>query len=375
MKYTLLFSTLLFVGASFNAIAQDNMGVGTLVPDPSSLLDLSASDKGLLVPRMNTAQRSGISNPATGLLVYDTDDNSFWYFDGSQWVQAIGPQGPQGPQGIAGTNGLNGATGPAGADGATGSTGAQGLTGAIGATGQNGADGLAGAAGPSGADGAAGAQGLQGTTGVTGATGQNGADGLAGATGSTGATGPTGADGSNASIPSGVIWMWSGTIATIPAGFALCDGTNGTPNLLDRFVLSVPTSGTDPGAIGGAHSYSLSVAQLPAHSHNASGTTAADGDHGHTGSTSTDGGHTHTLPGFHLTGDPAGPIAWYNWSNPAKAVNTNTTSSEGAHAHTLNVNNAGTHSHGFNVTTSSTGTGSAINNQPAYYALAFIMKL
>ena len=339
MKYTLLFSTLLFVGASFNAIAQDNMGVGTLVPDPSSLLDLSASDKGLLVPRMNTAQRSGISNPATGLLVYDTDDNSFWYFDGSQWVQAIGPQGPQGPQGIAGTNGLNGATGPAGADGATGSTGAQGLTGAI------------------------------------GATGQNGADGLAGATGSTGATGPTGADGSNASIPSGVIWMWSGTIATIPAGFALCDGTNGTPNLLDRFVLSVPTSGTDPGAIGGAHSYSLSVAQLPAHSHNASGTTAADGDHGHTGSTSTDGGHTHTLPGFHLTGDPAGPIAWYNWSNPAKAVNTNTTSSEGAHAHTLNVNNAGTHSHGFNVTTSSTGTGSAINNQLAYYALAFIMKL
>jgi len=39
------------------------------------------------------------------------------------------------------------------------------------------------------------------------------------------------------SIPQGVIWLWSGTIATIPAGWQLCDGTNGTPDLRDQFVV------------------------------------------------------------------------------------------------------------------------------------------
>jgi len=169
--------------------------------------------------------------------------------------------------------------------------------------------------------------------------------------------------------------MWSGTLATIPAGFALCDGTNGTPNLLDRFVISVPTSGTDPGVIGGAHSYALSVAQLPSHSHTASGNTTPDGDHAHTGSTSTAGAHSHTMPGYHLSGDPSGPIPWYNWANPARAVNTNTTSVDGDHAHSLNINNAGSHSHGFNVTTSATGSGTAVDNRPAFFTLAFIMKL
>jgi len=53
-------------------------------------------------------------------------------------------------------------------------------------------------------------------------------------------------------VPSGAIVMWSGTLASIPAGWVLCDGNSGTPNLLSRFVQGVPDSSTDPGTIGGA---------------------------------------------------------------------------------------------------------------------------
>jgi hypothetical protein len=52
-------------------------------------------------------------------------------------------------------------------------------------------------------------------------------------------------------VPSGIICMWSGTLATIPTGWALCDGDNGTPDLTAKFVQGVATSATDPGGTGG----------------------------------------------------------------------------------------------------------------------------
>lgn len=123
-------------------------------------------------------------------------------------------------------------------------------------------------------------------------------------------------------MPHGVILMWSGTVATIPSGFSLCDGKNGTPNLLDRFILSVPNAETNPGAIGGAHHYTLTEDQLPSHNHIGSGTTSADGE------------HTHTLPGYHLS-MPGTEIPWYCWSNPAHmANNIPNTSSNGVHIRT-----------------------------------------
>lgn len=145
--------------------------------------------------------------------------------------------------------------------------------------------------------------------------------------------------------------MWSGAIANIPPGFVLCDGKNGTPNLLDRFIVSVANGKTDPGATGGAHQYKLTVDQLPPHTHDGSGTTSADG------------AHTHTLPGYHLT-IPGNQLPWYNWGNPHNpANNTNTTSSSGAHTHK------------FDFITSNTGSGAVIENRPLFYALAFVMKL
>lgn len=55
-----------------------------------------------------------------------------------------------------------------------------------------------------------------------------------------------------AAAPSGLIAMWHGTIANIPAGWVICDGNNGTPNLLAVFVEGVATAATNPGATGGA---------------------------------------------------------------------------------------------------------------------------
>jgi hypothetical protein len=53
-------------------------------------LEIMATDKGLLIPRMTTSQRTAISSPATGLVVYDSDMNSFWYYNGTAWQALSG---------------------------------------------------------------------------------------------------------------------------------------------------------------------------------------------------------------------------------------------------------------------------------------------
>jgi len=56
-------------------------------PDPSAQLDIQSTSKGLLIPRMATAQRTAISGPAVGLLVYDMDSQSFWFRESSGWTE------------------------------------------------------------------------------------------------------------------------------------------------------------------------------------------------------------------------------------------------------------------------------------------------
>ncbi|MBL4585906.1 MAG: collagen-like protein, partial [Flavobacteriales bacterium] len=152
MKQALPYLFLLIsVLTTSNLMAQDNMGIGTSTPDPSAILELDATDKGFLVPRLTTVQRNAVVSPATGLMVYDTDVDQFWYFDGIQWVQAIGPAGADGNDGAPGADGATGADGNDGAPGADGATGADGNDGAPGADGATGADGNDGAPGADGA--------------------------------------------------------------------------------------------------------------------------------------------------------------------------------------------------------------------------------
>lgn len=91
----LLFALLIFVfGSIFNPLFSQ-VGIGTSTPEPSSALDISSTTKGMLAPRLTTVERMAINAPAESLLVYDTDENAFYYYDTSipAWVKINGSSG------------------------------------------------------------------------------------------------------------------------------------------------------------------------------------------------------------------------------------------------------------------------------------------
>ena len=183
MKKITLFTIFLF-----SVLSYAQVGINTNTPDSSSALDIESTTGGILIPRLTETQRDAISSPATGLMIYQTDQTTgFYFYDGNAWTRiegVAGPQGEQGPQGIQGETGPTGATGPQGPQGL------QGVAGNDGADGTNGTNGSSAyeiwiAAGNTGteaeflasligAQGETGAQGPQGETGplVSGTNGQ-----------------------------------------------------------------------------------------------------------------------------------------------------------------------------------------------------------
>jgi hypothetical protein len=75
---------------SLNFSAAQNVGISdagsSFTPDASSVLELKSTTRGLLTPRLTTAQKNAIAAPLTGLLVYDTSLNLFYYYNGTAWV-------------------------------------------------------------------------------------------------------------------------------------------------------------------------------------------------------------------------------------------------------------------------------------------------
>jgi microcystin-dependent protein len=140
-------------------------------------------------------------------------------------------------------------------------------------------------------------------------------------------------------VPIGGIIMWSGSVATIPSSWALCNGTNGTPNLQDRFLIGAG-SGYAVGATGGSAN-----ATLVSHSHTAT-------------STATDSGHTH------------------NWGYEDGEIGGGLRGGSSAtfYSRSRNVNTGYA-----NVTVATTispeGASATNANLPPYYALAFIMRV
>ena len=98
-RFLTMAGIVLITAASSQVYAQNGVGINPTgaAADPSAALDVSSTNKGVLVPRMTAAEKVAIASPANGLLIFQTDGVSgFWYYNSitSAWVQAVGPQGP-----------------------------------------------------------------------------------------------------------------------------------------------------------------------------------------------------------------------------------------------------------------------------------------
>ena len=266
-------------------------------------------------------------------------------------VEQKGNKGEVGEKGATGAQGPQGATGP---QGNTGPQGAQGIKGQKGDKGQKGQGGATGGTGPTGPQGSPGSDGSAGPPGPTGPQGPSGSGGA------TGPTGPPGPSGTDASLPAGVIVAWSGSQASIPSGWVLCNGSNSTPDLRNRFIVGAGSgSNYTPGNTGGSDSVTLTTAQMPSHTH-------SDG--------------TLSASQISLTGDITKISECYNVAGGATGVFTkkNTGNSpvtgSASNSPTAGVDFNASHSHPVSGNTGSNGSGNSHENRPPYYALCWIMK-
>ena len=162
----------------------------------------------------------------------------------------------------------------------------------------------------------------------------------------------------NSVLPAGIIMMWSGSVASIPSGWYLCNGSNGTPDLRSKFIVGAGST-YSPGNTGGSAN-----AVVVEHSHNLTSTTV-------TGSTSSAGAHSHGGV-LQAAANPAGRRVTLNRAvgqndNDATGGNLgDETAGVGGHTHTFTATLSGT--------TSIAGVTGINANLPPYYALAFIMK-
>lgn len=185
------------------------------------------------------------------------------------------------------------------------------------------------------------------------------------------------------SIPKGVIVMWSGTLATIPAGWALCDGTNGTPDLQNKFIRGATTT-TLPGTKGGADTVTLATTNLPSHAHtttagptglNLSATTTINT--ASNASTGLEGKYVlctvsnGALTSVKLANQAAttADVSRFLCTYPGYSYNMVLVGSGGTHTHTATTSVSG------NGSTDAIGSGQAIGILPTYYTLAYIIKI
>ena len=182
------------------------------------------------------------------------------------------------------------------------------------------------------------------------------------------------------SFVSGMIILWSGAENAIPSGFVLCNGSNSTPDLRDRFVVGAGSS-YSVGATGGSANVTLSTSQIPSHAHsgNAHSHSANFGNHTHSFSGSGSSSHTHNMHGgMQYGGSQDAYLASYQSNRQhtdmpnywyAKSANVSISVSG-------NTGNASVSGNTSNATANvgNTGGGGAHENRPPYYSLCYIMK-
>lgn len=160
-------------------------------------------------------------------------------------------------------------------------------------------------------------------------------------------------------VPTGAILMWSGSIATIPSGWLICDGTNGTPDLRSRFIVGAGSTYAVNATGGSADAITV------AHTHTYSATT---------GAMSANASHSHGVfdPGHNHTGN----VGQSNGTGYAVAQPSGLEiSGIGVSPTNISINSASVaHTHTVSGTTASTGSSGTNANLPPYLALAYIMK-
>jgi microcystin-dependent protein len=199
-------------------------------PHPRSILDLTATEKGLLIPRLTTVQRDALTlvlNPAAeSLLVYDTNLQGFYFFRAGTWYS------------------LNEWVKTAGSNDVS-LTGNATIVGTVSATSVS-------------------------SSSITNSGSLSTASVTSAGNVSAGSLNVSGFS-TNALVPTGAIIMWSGT--TPPSGWALCDGggSPARPDLRGKFIVGYNSSDVDYDAMGkngGETRHILSASELPSHPHN-----------------------------------------------------------------------------------------------------------
>ncbi len=210
-------------------------------------------------------------------------------------------------------------------------------------------------------------------------------------------------------FPVGGIVMWSGTLATIPTGWALCDGTTQnsvvTPDLRAKFVMGA-SAAVNPGGTGGSSSQTLVEANLPSHAHGA-GTIGDSHSHSFSGSNTHDhgdgdlaaGSHSHSISGtshshtvsynsttiyLPASGTSAqtvitavgsgGSSAGTSSANGANSSTDNSSASVSGDTSNASISVSGTTgTANLSGTSASAGSGTSFDNRPAFYEIAYIM--
>ena len=174
-------------------------------------------------------------------------------------------------------------------------------------------------------------------------------------------------------VPAGGIIIWSGASNAIPSGWVLCNGSNSTPDLRDKFVIGAGNS-YNVGTTGGSKD---AVIVSHSHNHNLSGSTNNTGNHSHnvTGNSNNTGSHTHNRDKWGGNfGGSSGATVFRSDANGNRS-----TGSAGSHSHSItgSTNNTGGHSHNVTInggSITSAGESASDKNLPPYYSLCYIMK-
>ncbi len=327
MQRLLFISFMAFFAISINA----QVGIGTTDPHPAAELDIRSEEgtRGIIIPsveevedvRIDTISDIDVYNRSAGLMVFQTSDSSYYFWNGESW-QCATPFITNQTTGVV----TNSTTYPD-----------ANLNGSFSGT-------------------------------VNGNLDASGTNSFSG----------------NGTIPLGGIIMWSGSTTDLPPGWVLCDGTSTyrdfrntlrtVPNLSGKFIVSFDAeSSTTPisnpnsnqenygwvGNIGGEREVRLLAAQcgVPKHTHRVQGTTQTDGNHVHSarnGYSTTENGKNHNRYPASRGGNPN--------PNDIGLV----TKNDGAHNHTINFISQD------NAAKSAT---SSHENRPPYYVLAFIIRV